>query len=80
MFERENAPVLFGCTGSPGESRCLTKLVKTSKTAGLHGRMRQGLPVTCGQSCNFACEIDVSADPWLRPAAFAFAYGLIKCL
>ena len=65
---------------SVNEIRCLTKLVKTSKTVGLHGRMRQGLPVTCGQSYNFACEIGAIVDPRLRPAVFAFAYGLIKRL
>ena len=65
----------FVCTTGIARAlaRCLTKLVKTSKTAGLCRYPQQGLPgesrvilqILLGRSCVLA---------------FAFAYGLIKRL
>ena len=51
---------LIVLAGTPVWSRCLTKLVKTSKTVGLHGRIHiRAFLMRCGQSYNFACEIGV---------------------
>ena len=69
---------LFRLSAQP---RCLTKLVKTSKTAGLQDRVFfKGLPWEMWAILHFACEIGVLADLSDFPAAFAFAYGLIKRL